>query len=126
MASAIRDGRAVRDPRDAPLAAAWAEAISVNAVRAPQWLLPLARRPRGWRAKVWLLHLVWVTAAVAYAYYTLWRVLTGAWHWVLLGFLIYVVLSLPMTFRTMRRTLRASWNAPAAAEANRELAHTRV
>ena len=70
---------------------------------------------------VWLVHLVWAVAAVAFAYYTLWQVLTGAWHWVLLGFLIYVGLSLPMTFRTMRRTLRAYWNALVAARKNREL-----
>jgi hypothetical protein len=74
---------------------------------------------------VWFLHLAWVVAAVAYAYYTLWRGLKGTWHWVLLGFLIYVALSLPMTFRTMRRMLRAYWNAPVAASANRELARTR-
>lgn len=124
MASAIREGRAVGDPRDASLTAAWAEALAANATRVPQWLIPLARRPQGWRARVWLFHLVWVVAAVGYAYYTFWHVLTGTWHWVLLGFLIYVGLSLPMTFRTMRRTLRTHWNAPVAAKANRELART--
>jgi hypothetical protein len=121
MSAAIREGRAVSDPRDARLTAAWAEFLATNAHRVPQWLLPLARRPQGWRAWAWLGHLVWIVAAVAYAYYTLLRVLTGTWHWVLLGFLIYVVLSLPMTFRTMRRTLRAYWNAPVAARKNREL-----
>jgi hypothetical protein len=122
VASSIRDGRAVSDPRDAPLAAAWAERLVLLATRVPGWLMPLSRRPQGWRARVWLLHLTLVVAAVIYAYYELWNVLSGLWRWVLLGWLIYSALTLPLTIRTMRRTFHTYWNAPTAAEKNREVA----
>jgi membrane protein implicated in regulation of membrane protease activity len=84
--------------------------------------MPLSRRPQGWRARVWLLHLTLVVAAVIYAYYELWNVLSGLWRWVLLGWLIYSALTLPLTIRTMRRTFHTYWNAPTAAEKNREVA----
>jgi hypothetical protein len=122
IATSIREGRAVKDPRDAPLAAAWAERLVASAPRVPSWLLPLTRRPQGWRAWAWLFHLVWIVAVLAYVYYQLWNGLSGVWRWVLLGFLAYTVLTMPLTFRTIRRMLRAYWNAPEAAKKNRELA----
>lgn len=110
------------DPRDAPLAAAWADCLIALAPRVPSWLLPLAGRPRGWRAWAWLLHRIWIVAALVFVYYQLWHGLSGTWRWVVLGFIVYMALSAPFTFRTMRRTLRAYWNAPQAAQRNRELA----
>jgi hypothetical protein len=124
IAAAVSEGRAVRDPRDAPLAAALAERRAAGAARYPSWLLPLARRPQGWRAWAWLFHLTWVLAATRYAYYQLLQGSSGMWHWFLVGFLIYCLLTLPLTVRTISRTLRSSWNAPEAAKKNRELTHS--
>jgi hypothetical protein len=90
--------------------------------RSPSWLLPLARRPRGWRAWAWLIHLTWVLAALIFVYYRLWHGLSGTWRWVLVGFIAYTVLTIPLTFRTMRRTLYGYWNAPEAIKKNRDLA----
>jgi hypothetical protein len=117
VVGALREGRAVRDPRHAVLAAVWAEALVAKAARTPWWLLPL-RRPRGWRARLWVVHLVWLAVAISFAYIGLWSVIPGVWRWVVLGFLVYSVLRTPLTFRQM---LRAYWNAPEAAERNRQL-----
>ena len=106
----------MRDPRDAPLAAAWAERLAAKAQRTPWWLLPLTR-PRGWRARLWVVHLVWVVGTAAYAFVLIWLLLPGAWRWVLLGFLVYSVSTTPFT---MRQMLRAYWNAPEAARRNRQ------
>ena len=122
IALSIREGRAVNDVRDAPLAAAQAERLVAIAPRVPSWLLPLSGRPQGWHAWTWLVHLVWVIAALVLVYYQLWDGLSGAWRWVLLGFLAYTALTIPLTVRTIRRTLHAYWNAPEAAKKNRELA----
>src|SRR3954452_12665521 len=119
IASSIREGRAVRDPRDAPLAAVWAERLAAKAQRSPWWLLPLTR-PRGWRARFWVVHLVWVLGAVALAYVGIWSLLPGAWRWVLLGFLVYSAITTPFTIRQM---LRAYWNAPEAAGRNKQVAN---
>lgn len=122
IALSIREGRAVNDPRDAPLAVAWAERLAANAHRSPASLLPLTQRPTGWRAWAWLIHLAWVLAALTYVYYRLWHEVTGTWHWVLLGFLAYTVCGMPFTVHAVRRTLHAYWNAPDAAKQNRQLA----
>jgi len=121
ISRAIREGRAVQDSRDAALAASWAERLEAAADRFPRWtrwVLPL-RRPRGWRARVWAVHAVWLTAAIVYAYVTLWHLLPGLWRWLLVGFLVYSGLTTPLT---IRRMLGAYWNAPEAAKKNRELA----
>jgi hypothetical protein len=118
IVSSIREGRAVRDPRDAALAAAWAERLDAKARRSPWWLLPLTR-PRGWRARLWVVHLVWIVGAVAYAYVSIWSLLPGVWRWALLGFLSYGAITTPFT---MRQMLRAYWNAPEAAARNKQIA----
>jgi hypothetical protein len=118
VVSSIREGRSVRDPRDAPLAAAWADRLAAKGQRSPWWLLPLSR-PRGWRARFWVVHLVWIVAAAAYAYVLLWSLLPGVWRWLLLGFLVYGAITTPFT---MRQMLRAYWNAPEAAKRNRQAA----
>ena len=120
--SAIREGRAVRDARDAPLAADWAETLSAKWQRVPAWAMPRSR-PTGWRARAWFLHVVWMLAGLAYAVRTVaWPELPGLWHWVIVAFLAYGVLTTPITLRQM---LRAYWNAPRAASENRDLiAHT--
>src|SRR5438067_2180523 len=64
VVSSIREGRSVRDPRDAALAAVWAERLAAKGQRSPWWLLPLAR-PRGWRGWIWGVHLGWLVGAVA-------------------------------------------------------------
>jgi len=120
IASSIREGRAVRDPRDAPLAAVWAERLAAKAQRSPWWLLLPLTRPRGWRARFWVVHLVWVLGAVALAYVGIWSLLPGAWRWVLLGFLVYSAITTPFTIRQM---LRAYWNAPEAAGRNKQVAN---
>jgi hypothetical protein len=96
--SSIREGRAVRDARDAPLASAWAERLSALARRSPWWLLPL-ERPRGWRAWLWVVHLLWVVAAIAYADDLIWSSLGGAWKWIFLGLLLYTAIAMPFTMR---------------------------
>lgn len=118
VVSSIREGRLVRDPRDAPLAFAWAERLAAKGQRSPWWLLPLSR-PHGWRARFWVVHLVWIIAAAVYAYVLLWSLLPGVWRWVLLGFLVYSAITTPFT---MRQMLRAYWNAPEAAKRNRQAA----
>src|SRR5438105_10673976 len=78
VVSSIREGRSVRDPRDAPLAAVWAERLAAKGRRSPWWLLPLTR-PRGWRGRLWVVHLVWIVGAVAYTYVLIWSLLRGTW-----------------------------------------------
>jgi hypothetical protein len=119
--ASIREGRAVRDSRDAALAAAWAERLAAKAERSPSWLLPL-NRPRGRRAWLWVVHLVWIVGAISYAYVRIWSVVPGIWRWVLLAFLAYSAITAPLTLRQM---LRAYWNAPEAAMRNNQAAGAR-
>jgi hypothetical protein len=118
VVASIREGRAVTDPRDAPLAAAWAERLSAYARRSPWWLLPL-QRPRGWRARLWVVHVVWIAVALAFAVAVIWSILPGLWRWAVVGFLVYSAATTPLT---MRKVFRAYWNAPEAARRNREAA----
>jgi len=71
LARAVREGRAVDDPRDAASAVAWARRI--QAVPIPGWLLP-REKPHGRRAVLWLLHGAWISAVVVAA------VLVPAWR----------------------------------------------
>src|SRR5204863_5320602 len=64
LARAVREGRAVDDPRDAALAVASARRI--QAVPIPRWLLP-REKPRGGRAVLWVLHAAWISAVVVAA-----------------------------------------------------------
>jgi len=103
--------------RDAPLAVAWAEHLTAKSRAWPSWLIPRTR-PTGRRAWAWLLHLIWTAAAFAFAYVTAWPSLAGAWRWVILGVLVYGLISTPLV---LRQILRSYWNAPEAARKNREL-----
>jgi hypothetical protein len=119
---AIREGRAVGDPRDAALTAAWAEQLNKRGRLWPWWIMP-RRRPTGWRAWAWIGHALWMVAAAAYAcvavWPSVWPALPGIWRWVLVGFLAYGVLSLPVVLWFV---LRIHWNASEAARHNRDLA----
>ncbi len=115
LVAAIRAGRAVSDPRDAHLAVAWAERLA--RVRWPGWVMPRSR-PEGKRAWLWLLHLAWIIAAIVVAIATLWPSIPGIWRWIILGFFAYSAIVTPLT---IAQTLRAYWNAPEAAEKNRQL-----
>jgi hypothetical protein len=88
--AAVREGRDVRDPRDAALAVDWAETLDAKrqAWVWPWWILPRTR-PSGWRAWAWLVHVVWITIAIAVADATLWHSLPGIWRWVIVGVLAY-------------------------------------
>jgi hypothetical protein len=113
--AAIRAGRAVNDPRDAILAVAWAERLSK--VRWPAWVMP-RERPHGKRRWLWLLHLIWVVAAVVVALISSWSSIPGSWRWPLVGVFAYSTIVTPIT---IARGLRTYWNAPEAAEKNRQL-----
>jgi hypothetical protein len=119
LVAAIRGGRTVRDPRDAALAVAWAETLDAKrqAWAWPWWVLPRSR-PRGWRAWIWLLHLVWITAAIAVADATLWHSVSGLWRWIVVGLLAYGLVTMPFT---IWRLLQAYWNASDSARENHEL-----
>ncbi len=115
LARAVREGRAVHDPRDAALAVAWARRL--QAVPWLGWVLPRTR-PHGRRAILWLLHAAWVVAAVVAADVVLiWRS-GGILGWVVVGALAYSIVSLPWA---LARILRMRWNAPEAERRNREL-----
>jgi hypothetical protein len=75
-------------------------------------------RPQGKRAWLWLLHLAWIIVAIVVAIATLWSSIPGIWRWIILGFFAYSAIVTPLT---IAQTLRAYWNAPQAAEKNREL-----
>jgi hypothetical protein len=114
VVAALREGRAVRDPRDAPLAVALAERPARNAGRWPVriWIQPRSSRERIERT----IHVVILPASLAYAMYVVWS--NGGWvHWAVLAWLVLSVTSIPayvQTFRVLR-------NAPAALEANRAM-----
>src|SRR5207253_2758501 len=101
--------------RDAALAVAWAEGL--ERVRWPGWVMPRSR-PQGKRVWLWLVHLVWIIAAMVVAIATLWSSIPGIWRWVIVAFYAYSAIGTPLT---VARTLRAYWNAPHAAEENRQL-----
>jgi len=117
IVNAIRDGRAVNDPRDAPLAVAWADYLDRrrSSWAWPRWAMP-RERPRGKHAWVWGLHAVWMLVAVAIAVWS--ARLPSPWNYVVIGFFVYSAVTVPLT---LRRTLRSYWNAPQAAAANRAL-----
>ena len=115
LGRAVRQRRAVDDPRDAELAVAWAQCM--QRTRWPRWLLP-ATRPHGTRDVLWGMHAIWVAAVID-------TTAVGAtWHrgeiirWAAVGVLAYSVLS---TSRLFRLILRTRWNAPEAERRNREL-----
>jgi hypothetical protein len=105
----------VNDPRDAVLAVAWAERLSK--VRWPAWVMP-RERPHGKRRWLWLLDLTGVVAAVVVALISSWSSIPGSWRWPLVGVFVYWTIVTPIT---IARGLRTYWNAPEAAEKNRQL-----
>jgi hypothetical protein len=118
---AIRQGRAVNDPRDAALAAALAERLDKRRRLWPWWIMPRSR-PTGWRAWAWIVHLGWMVGGVVYALVVIspgvWSALPGVWRWLLVGVLAYGAISTPVTIAWM---LRIYWHAAEAARKNREL-----
>ncbi len=115
LARAVRDGRAVSDPRDAALAVAWARQI--QATWWPGWLLPRTR-PHGRRALLWLLHAAWTFGtSLTFLAFLLWKS-GGVFHWLALALFAYSILSIPQWYKL---TLRTRWNAPEAERQNREL-----
>jgi hypothetical protein len=113
--AALREGRAVHDPRDAPVAVAWAEYL--NAKSWPAWVMPRTR-PHGWKARAWVAHVVLILASVAWGWWMLWHAVPSPWRWVAVAFLAEGVITMPFT---LRRTLLMFWNAPEAATKNRAL-----
>ena len=112
LTRSVRAGRAVADPRDRALAAAWARTFAD--AWWPRWLLPRAR-PRGKARLLWLLHGVWVVAAVAVADIELAAGLHGALRWIVIALGVYGVAAIPPL---LWFTLRVRWNAPEAVRAN--------
>lgn len=113
--AAIRAGREVRDPRDAGLAIASADCL--ERIRWPAWVMPRSR-PHGRRALVWLIYAGFLFATTVTTLVILWSIIPGVWRWVVIGVYIYSVLTSPLT---TARVLRTYWNAPQAAERNRQL-----
>lgn len=117
IAAAIRTGRAVADPRDAALAAAWAEQLCATAQR--RWAVLLLTRPHGWRAWTWIVYFVSFAGVFAYEWRTvMWPLLPTPWRWLLVGILIYGAISSPLA---IRKVLRTFWNAPEGARQNRRI-----
>ena len=115
IARAVRDGRAVDDPRNAQLAVLWAQ--RAQAAWWPKWLLP-QKRPHGWRAILWLLHVGWIVVAIALAVVIpTWRS-GGVLRWIVVGAFAYSILIMPWVWALV---LRTRWNAPDAERRNREL-----
>lgn len=115
---AVREGRAVDDPRDAALAVAVTRRI--QATRWPRWVLP-ETRPRGRRALLWGAHATWlVLVLVAAVIVPVWRI-NGIGRWILVGVLAYAIVSSPWMLALV---LRTRWNAHEAERQNRELLAT--
>jgi hypothetical protein len=117
IVDAIRTGRAVNDPRDAQLAALWAEYLDRRRSTWPRWLMP-PERPHGKRAWLWLVHVASTLAALALASRFLWTWLGTPWRYFAVAWVAYSVVTTPVI---IGRTLRSYRNAPLAAAANHEL-----
>jgi hypothetical protein len=114
LVRAVREGRAVDDPRDAALAVAWARRIQV--ARWVGWALPKTR-PQGRRAILWMAHGMWVILTLVVAVVFAWQSL-GVMRWIVVGVFAYGVFSVPWVLRLV---LQTRWNAPEAERVNREL-----
>jgi hypothetical protein len=126
LSRAVREGRAVDDPRDAALAVALARRIQASS-NLPRWLVHWPReRPHGRRAALWLLYAVWLVASVVLgltlAAGHFWES-GGIVRWIFVGVLAYGVVSVPWV---LAFTLRMRWNAPEAERRNRELLAQRL
>ncbi|HKU58371.1 MAG TPA: hypothetical protein VJP39_02100, partial [Gaiellaceae bacterium] len=111
--SALREGRAVSNPRDAALAVQIAEHSVRAATRWPfrLWLFPATPWQRLWRAA----HAVTVVVGLALAARAIWSAHYG--HWIVVGYVSLLLLSIP-SFVMIYRLLA---NAPRALEANRRM-----
>jgi hypothetical protein len=114
IARAVREGRAVDDPRDAGLAVAWARRVPA----APwlRWALP-ETRPQGRRAILWLAHATWFFVALITAVVFAWQSL-GLARWLVLALVAYGIVSMPWLIALV---LRTRWNAPEAERRNSDL-----
>src|SRR6266545_6343965 len=86
---AVRQGRAVDDPRDATLAVAWAR--RVQDISWPRWVLPQTR-PHGRGAALWTLHGAWLAGALLLAAVQARLAVGGILGWILLGTIVYSIL----------------------------------
>jgi hypothetical protein len=59
-----------------------------------------------------------VTYACVEVWPSVWPALPGVWRWLIVGFLIYGLISLPIILWLI---LRTQWNAPEAARRNRDV-----
>jgi len=75
-------------------------------------------RPHGKRRWLWLLHLTWFVGTVVVALIISWSSIPRVWRWPLVGVLAYWAIVTPTM---IARVLRTYWNAPEAAEKNRQL-----
>jgi hypothetical protein len=114
LVRAVREGRAVDDPRDAAFAVALAR--RVQAAPWLRWALP-ETRPHGRRAILWFGHAALLLLAVVVAVVFAWNSL-GLARWIVVGILAYGIVSIPWTLGVI---LRTRWNAPEAERRNREL-----
>jgi hypothetical protein len=116
VGAAVREGRAVADPRDAALAIRWAEHLET--ANWPRWVLPRTR-PLGSKAWAWILYAAALVALLVWALWVLiWPDLPQGWRWVMLALLVPAVATTPITLLHM---LRSFWNAPETVATNREL-----
>src|SRR5689334_10873660 len=92
IVNAIRAGRAVADPRDAALAAAWAEYLDRrrSSWAWPRWVMP-RERPTGRHAWFWGLHVVWLLAAIGLACALSWTSIPSPWQWLFVAWIVYGV-----------------------------------
>ena len=105
----------MNDPRDAPLAVAWADYLDRRRSML-RWAMLPRERPHGKRAWLWLIHLALVVAALASTSYYLWVWFPAPWRYFTVAWIAYCVATTPVQ---IARTLRSYWNAPRAAAANR-------
>ena len=105
----------MHDPRDAALATAWAGQL--QQVYWPGWLMP-RKKPQGRTRWIWLVHLAWIATVGVIAIVSVLPSIPSPWRWVVLGMIVYGLVTLPITFVPI---LRAYWNAPEAERKNREL-----
>jgi hypothetical protein len=113
LTRAVRAGRAVADPRDRALAAAWARTFTD--AWWPRWLLP-RERPRGRARALWLLHAAWLLATFILVGVEVASSLHGSRRWVVVALLVYALVAVPPL---LWFTLRVRWNAPEAERLNR-------
>ncbi len=112
---AVRQGRAVDEPRDATLAVAWARRVQVFSW--PRWVLPQTR-PHGRGAALWLLHGAWLAGALLLTAVQIQLAVGRILGWIFAGTIVYSIIGAPWFLAVI---LRTRWNAPEAERRNRQL-----